>query len=79
MRLIVIAAFPMAATVYSSSLTNSQERTPLRRQLRRATGLVWLGLLAFAGSVIVLGMSPCSQLAYHAVSVASHKLNKEGV
>jgi Protein of unknown function (DUF998) len=50
---IVIVTFPMAATLYGSSLARNQAWTTLRGQLRWATVLVWVGLLLFAGSVIV--------------------------
>jgi hypothetical membrane protein len=53
---IVIVGFPIAATLYSSGLAYSQPWTGSRRQLRLATGLVWVGLLSFAGSTIVLGI-----------------------
>jgi NAD/NADP transhydrogenase beta subunit len=50
---IVIVTFPMAATLYGSGLARNQAWTTLRGQLRWATVLVWVGLLLFAGSVIV--------------------------
>jgi Protein of unknown function (DUF998) len=53
---IVIATFPIAATLYSSGLARSQAWTSSRRRLRWATVLVWVGLLAFVGSTIVLGI-----------------------
>jgi hypothetical membrane protein len=53
---IVIATFPIAATLYSSSLAHSQAWTTSRGRLRWATVLVWVGLFAFAGSIIVLGI-----------------------
>jgi hypothetical membrane protein len=53
---IVIATFPIAATLYSTSLAKNQEWISLRKYLRWVTGLVWVGLLAFAGSIIVLGI-----------------------
>ena len=53
---IVIATFPIAATLYGSGLAHSQAWTLLRKRVRWATVLVWVGLLAFAGSTIVLGM-----------------------
>ena len=53
---IVIVTFPIAATLYSSALAHSQAWTVSRRQLRWAVVLVWLGLLTFAGSTIVLGI-----------------------
>src|SRR5262245_45296664 len=43
---IVIATFPIAATLYNSGLAHSQEWTSLRGQLRWATVLVWAGLLS---------------------------------
>src|SRR5262245_2238705 len=51
---IVIVTFPIAATLYSSGLAQSQAWT--RGRLRWATVFVWMGLLAFAGSTIVLGI-----------------------
>jgi hypothetical protein len=53
---IVIVTFPIAATLYSSALAHSQAWTASRRQLRWAAVLVWVGLLLFAGSTIVLGI-----------------------
>src|SRR5215510_2873428 len=53
---IVILTFPIAATLYSSGLAHSQAWTASRGRLRWATGLVWVGLLAFAGSILVLGI-----------------------
>ena len=53
---IVIVGFPIGATLYSSGLVYSQPWTGSRRQLRVATGLVWVGLLSFAGSTIALGI-----------------------
>jgi hypothetical protein len=53
---IVIVTFPIAATLYSSALAHSQAWTASRRQLRWGVVLVWLGLLTFAGSTIVLGI-----------------------
>jgi hypothetical protein len=53
---IVIVTFPIAATLYSSALAHSRTRTASRGQLRWATVLVWVGLLSFAGSTIVLGI-----------------------
>ena len=55
---IVIVGFPIAASLYSSGLVYSQPWTRSWRQLRLATGLVWVGLLSFAGSTIVLGIIP---------------------
>jgi hypothetical membrane protein len=52
---IVIVTFPIAATLYSSALAHSQAWTASRGQLRWAAVLVWVGLLSFAGSTIVLG------------------------
>ena len=51
---IVIVTFPIAAALYSSGLAHSQAWT--RGRLRWATLFVWMGLLAFAGSTIVLGI-----------------------
>jgi hypothetical protein len=53
---IVIVTFPIAATLYSSALAHSQAWNASRGQLRWATVLVWVGLLSFAGSTIVLGL-----------------------
>jgi hypothetical protein len=53
---IVIATFPIAGTLYGSALGRSQGWTGSRRRLGWATMLVWVGLLAFAGSIIVLGI-----------------------
>jgi Protein of unknown function (DUF998) len=53
---IVIVTFPMAATLYGSGLARNRAWTALRGQLRWATVLVWVGLLLFAGSVIVFGI-----------------------
>jgi NAD/NADP transhydrogenase beta subunit len=53
---IVIVTFPMAATLYGSGLGHNERWTALHRQLRWATVLVWVGLLLFAGSVIVFGI-----------------------
>jgi NAD/NADP transhydrogenase beta subunit len=53
---IVIVTFPIAATLYSSGLAHSQAWSALRRQLRWATVLVWMGLLSFVGSMVVLGI-----------------------
>jgi hypothetical protein len=53
---IVIVTFPMAATLYGSALGHNERWTALHRQLRWATVLVWVGLLLFAGSVIVFGI-----------------------
>jgi hypothetical protein len=53
---IVIVTFPIAATFYSTGLAHSQAWTTSRKRLRWATGFVWLGLLSFAGSTIVLGI-----------------------
>jgi NAD/NADP transhydrogenase beta subunit len=53
---IVIVTFPMAATLYSAGLAHNQAWTALREQIRWATVLVWIGLLSFAGSVIVFGI-----------------------
>lgn len=53
---IVIITFPIAATLYSSGLAHSQAWTASQGRLRWATVLVWLGLLSFAGSIIVLGI-----------------------
>jgi hypothetical membrane protein len=53
---IVIVTFPIAATLYSSGLAHSQAWTASRGRLRWATVLVWVGLLSFAGSMIVLGI-----------------------
>src|SRR5262245_5370008 len=61
---IVIVTFPIAAALYSSGLTHSKAWT--RGRLRWATGSIWMGLLAFAGSTIVLGI--LSQLADRADS-----------
>jgi len=52
---IVIVTFPVAAALYSSGLVHSPVWIPLRARLRWATVAVWLGLLVFAGSTIVLG------------------------
>jgi NAD/NADP transhydrogenase beta subunit len=52
---IVIVTFPIAATLYGSGLAHNQAWTVLRRQVRWATLLVWVGLLFFVGSVIVFG------------------------
>ncbi len=54
--LIIIVTFPIAATLYSSSLARSPEWTESRSQLRWATVLVWVGLLSFVGSIMVLGI-----------------------
>jgi NAD/NADP transhydrogenase beta subunit len=54
--MIVIVTFPIAATLCASGLAHNQAWTALRRQLRWATVLVWVGLLLFAGSVIVFGI-----------------------
>jgi hypothetical protein len=51
---IVIATFPIAATLYGSALARRQDWMAARRLLRWATVLVWLGLLSFAGSTVVL-------------------------
>jgi Protein of unknown function (DUF998) len=53
---IVIVTFPIAATLYSSALAHSQAWTASPGRLRWATMLVWVGLLSFAGSTIVLGI-----------------------
>jgi hypothetical protein len=53
----VIATFPIAASLYSSALAHNSAWRASRRGLRWATVLVWVGLLAFAGSTIVLGIS----------------------
>jgi hypothetical protein len=53
---IVIATFPIAATLYGSALARRQDWMAARRLLRWATVLVWLGLLSFAGSTVVLGI-----------------------
>jgi MFS family permease len=53
---IVIATFPIAATLYSSALARSQEWIGSRGQLRWAIVLVWVGLLSFAGSIVILGI-----------------------
>src|SRR4029450_8297388 len=53
---IVIVTFPMAATLYGAGLAHNQAWTALRGHLRWATVLVWIGLLSFAGSVVVFGI-----------------------
>jgi hypothetical protein len=53
---IVIVMFPIAATLYRATLANSQAWTTSRGGLRWATGFVWLGLLSFAGSTLVVGI-----------------------
>jgi hypothetical protein len=53
---IVIVTFPIAAALYGSGLARNQGWAALRRQLRWSTVLVWVGLLLFAGSVIVFGI-----------------------
>ena len=53
---IVIVTFPIAATLYSSGLAQSQAWISSRGRLRWMTVLVWIGLLAFTGSIIVLGI-----------------------
>jgi hypothetical membrane protein len=54
---IVIATFPIAATLYGSALARSKDWMAARGLLRWATVLVWVGLLSFAGSTVVLGIS----------------------
>src|SRR5262245_1387767 len=53
---IVILTFPIAATLYSAGLAHGQAWTASQGRLRWATVLVWVGLLAFAGSILVLGI-----------------------
>lgn len=53
---IVITTFPIAATLYSSGLAHNPAWISSRRWLRWATVLVWVGLLSFAGSLIILGI-----------------------
>jgi MFS family permease len=53
---IVIVTFPIAATLYSSGLAHSQDWTTSRGRLLWAVLLVWVGLLSFLGSTIVLGI-----------------------
>jgi hypothetical protein len=54
--IIVIMTFPIAATVYSSSLAARQESATSRRTLSLAIWLVWVGLLSFVGSTVILGI-----------------------
>src|SRR5262245_28867990 len=54
---IVIVAFPIAATLYGSGLAHRPPWKPSQRALRWATMLVWLGLLSFVASTIVFGLS----------------------
>jgi hypothetical protein len=54
--ILVIVTFPIAATLYSSGLAHGQDWTVSRWRLRWATVLVWIGLLSFAGSTVVLGI-----------------------
>ena len=53
---IVIATFPIAATLYGSALARSKDWMAARGLLRWVTVLVWVGLLSFAGSTVVLGI-----------------------
>ncbi|MFB3764985.1 MAG: hypothetical protein ACE14P_07015 [Methanotrichaceae archaeon] len=53
---IVIVTFPIAATLYSSGLAHSWAWIASRRQLLWATILVWIGLLSYIRSTIVLGI-----------------------
>jgi hypothetical protein len=53
---IVIVTFPIAATFYGSGLVHSQVWTASRGRLRWATVFVWVGLLSFVGSMIILGI-----------------------
>ena len=50
---IVIMTFPIAASLVTGSLVKNQEWTTARHQLRWGRLLVWLGLLAFLGSIII--------------------------
>jgi len=50
---IVIFAFPIAATLYYKGLTYSQTWIDSRKWILIATWIVWLGLITFFGSLIV--------------------------
>jgi hypothetical protein len=50
---IVILTFPIAASLVARSLARNQEWATARRRLLWATLLVWFGLLAFFGSIII--------------------------
>jgi hypothetical membrane protein len=53
--MIIIAGFPIAATLYRPDLAWHLESAASRRALSWATALVWIGLLSFFGSMVVLG------------------------
>ncbi|HEY3422212.1 MAG TPA: DUF998 domain-containing protein [Methanocellaceae archaeon] len=50
---VFILGFPIAVTLIGYGLARSQAWTPMRRWLPFATGLVWLGFLAFIVSLII--------------------------
>jgi len=50
---LVILTFPIAATLTARSLARNEEWAGTRRQLLWITLLVWLGLIAYFGSIII--------------------------
>jgi NAD/NADP transhydrogenase beta subunit len=54
--IIIIVTFPIAASLYNSGLAHSEEWAGSRRLLSWMTWLVWVGLLSFVGSTVVLGI-----------------------
>ncbi len=53
----VILTFPMAATLVARSLTRSQDGKTARGTLFWTTLLVWIGLVAYFGSIIISNLS----------------------
>jgi hypothetical protein len=54
---IVIVTFPIAASFYSLGLVHSAAWSGSPARLRWVTVFVWVGLVAFLGSVVVLGIT----------------------
>lgn len=50
---VFILGFPIAVTLIGHGLARSKAWTPMRRWLPYVTALVWIGFLAFVGSLII--------------------------
>jgi len=54
--ILIVVTFPIATSFYNSGLVHSQAWPGSRRALSWMTWLVWLGLLFFVGSTVILGV-----------------------